>query len=191
VHCYSGYVRTQSDIARKGLRLRLRVVRISLALGLSAAALGACGAHNEAAPAASGDKLLLAALQAQTRGETALATTDYLALLETQPKTTLAWYNLGVLAHEAHNDQGAVRDYESAIGTNETYFPALYNLAILVTATDPKRAEQLYVRAIAVRPNDADAYLNLGFVERTLGYAGSARIDISHAIRLDPSLGAR
>jgi tetratricopeptide (TPR) repeat protein len=176
---------------QRGACRRSRVARETVAAaGLSVLLLAACGASTPAGPTpAAVEALLTSGLHAQASGDFARADADYLSVVKAEPGNSLAWYDLGVIAQQRHQDTNAVGDYDRAISPNARYVPALYNLAILETASDPKLAAQLYERSIAVEPKDADAYLNLGFVERTLGHAAAGDADIAKAVALDPSLG--
>jgi Tfp pilus assembly protein PilF len=135
--------------------------------------------------------LLDAGLAAQAQGHDAEAAADYLSALRIDPADTLAWYNLGLIAEQHGQTADATHDYEQAIATRADYVPALYNLAIVVTPSDPAEAARLYRRCVAAQPSDADAWLNLGFVERTLGDTRAADADFARAVALDPSLKAR
>lgn len=161
-----------------------------LATGVLCMLLLAACAKSSAPKGSSGSTkaLLTAGLHAQANGELARASTDYLSVLTKEPHNTLAWYNLALIAGQTHDYAGAMRDYRKAIDSNARYVPALYNLAILETPGNPRLASQLYQRCITIDPHDADAYLNLGFVERTLGKAQQGRADIAKAVALDPSL---
>jgi tetratricopeptide (TPR) repeat protein len=135
--------------------------------------------------------LVSAGLAAQAKGDDAQADADYLAALKKAPTDTLAWYNLGVVAGGHGDAAGAAHDYEHAIAADRAYAPALYNLAILLTAKEPRTAEGLYERVLAVSPDEARAELNLGFVLRTLGQKAKGNADIAKAVKLDPALGRR
>jgi tetratricopeptide (TPR) repeat protein len=120
-----------------------------------------------------------------------LAVADYLAVVKRDPSNKLAWYDLGVIAHQAGQDTEAAKDYQAALAADPHYVPALYNLAILKTATDPKTAEQLYETAAEVEPKNAKVHLNLGFVLKMLGQDAKGNAEISQAVKLDPSLAPR
>ena len=161
----------------------------ALAVGLSGLCLAACSGQSAAPPSPAATEALLAAgLHAQASGDLTRADADYLSVGKAQPRNTLAWYNLGVIAQQHSLVAGAVTDYDRAIDANSRYVPALYNLAILETKSDPKLAARLYQRCIEAEPRDADAYLNLGYVERALGNRTAGNDDIAEAVALDPAL---
>jgi tetratricopeptide (TPR) repeat protein len=171
-----------------------RTLRPSVAalvcLAASAVLLASCGGQ-PASNTAAVNSLMEAGFRAQTSGNLARADADYLAVVKADPHDTLAWYDLGVIAGQRKAYSTAATDYRNAIAADGRYVPALYNLAIIVTPSDPKLAAALYLRCTQAQPGDARAYLNLGFVERTLGYAQLGRADIAKAVKLDPSLAGR
>lgn len=154
--------------------------------------LGACsnsnGAHSETK--AQLKALLTAGLKAQAKGEDSKADADYLTIVKAEPSNTIAWYDLGVIAQQHSLTTSAVHDYDRAIASNSTYVPAMYNLAIIDTKSHPKTAVQLYTRCVTDDPSDAYAWLNLGFLEKSLGNTAVGGADIAKATSLDPSLGS-
>ncbi len=163
------------------------------ALGLVLSACGGGPSTQSAAPSTTTGigSILTRAIHEMNSGNDAHAVTDFLAVVKADRKNYIAWYDLGVLAQGTHQANVAANDYLSSLGDNPKYVPALYNLAILETAKQPKEAATLYQDAIAAEPNDADAHLNLGFVLETLGQQLAGEEQIALAVKLDPSLNSR
>jgi tetratricopeptide (TPR) repeat protein len=137
------------------------------------------------------DSRLSKGIQEMAQGKKADAVATFLAVIKTQPKNHIAWYNLGVIAEQDGQATQAANDYLRSLGGDPKYVPALYNLAILETTKNPTAAVTLYQRAIDIQPNDAAAHLNLGFVLETLGQPVPGAEQIQKAIALDPSLNSR
>lgn len=162
-----------------------------VAVTLLSLILASCGSGNGSGSSTTIDTQLADGIHAQAKGDSALAVADYLAVVKRDPSNKLAWYDLGVIAHQAGQDTEAAKDYQAALAADPHYVPALYNLAILKTATDPKTAEQLYETAAEVEPKNAKVHLNLGFVLKMLGQDAKGNAEIAQAVKLDPSLAPR
>ena len=63
--------------------------------------------------------------------------------------------------------------------------------AILESASDPKSAIAAYQTIIGIDANDADAYLNLGFLLRSVGKTTASATAFHKAVSLDPALQSR
>jgi len=162
-------------------------------LGLTLAACGGGSpapstAHKTPSPI---DSRLSKGIHEMVQGKKADAVATFLAVIKTQPKNHVAWYDLGVIAQQDGQATQAANDYLRSLGGDPKYVPALYNLAILETSKNPTAAVTLYQKAIDVQPNDAAAHLNLGFVLGTLGQPVPGAEQILKAIALDPSLNSR
>ena len=134
---------------------------------------------------------LNAGLLAQSHGQTADALEDYRQALAHDPRNKFAYYDLGTVESQQGQTGLAVGDYEAALASDPNYVPALYNLAILLTPSDPLQAVGLYQHAIQVDPNDPNAHLNLGFLLHRLGRDDEARAEFAAAVRINPNLAAR
>jgi tetratricopeptide (TPR) repeat protein len=114
---------------------------------------------------------------------------DFREVLVHDPNNKYAYYNLGLIAQLAGRTADAERDYRTVLHLDPKYEPALFNLAIVLTKSAPQEALSLYRQAIAAKPSDAGAHLNLGFLLKALGKKDEAQKEIEKAIKLDPSLG--
>jgi tetratricopeptide (TPR) repeat protein len=182
-------VRTLRTVAMGSGPAPTRTWRAAAVAVICGVILAACGGASSSSPTV--DPHLTAGIKAEASGNSALAVSDFLAVVKADPSDKLAWYDLGVIAHRAGQDPEAIRDYRAALVAHPTYFPALYNLAILQTARDPKGAVQLYRRALAVEPRNAAAHLNLGFLLQSQGQHAAGSSEIAKAVALDPSLASR
>ena len=131
------------------------------------------------------------AIHEEIHGQYAAAVADFLAVVKTDPKSQLAWYDLGVIAGRANETSQAERDYRAAIAADPTYVPALYNLAVLLAPSEPRQAITLYRQAVTQEPNDADARLNLGFALLATGQQAAGRAQLAEAIKLNPKMASR
>ena len=139
----------------------------------------------------SNDPLVARGVTAEQHGQYAQAVVDFLNAVKRNQHDYLAWYDLGVLADHRGQTAQAEHDYRSALVGNPKYVPALYNLAVALAAHQPQQAAQLYRRVITLRPRNAAAHLNLGFVLAGLGQTAQARQQLAIAMGLSPSLARR
>jgi tetratricopeptide (TPR) repeat protein len=139
--------------------------------------------------------LLTAGLTAQKSKNFSVAVADYkqvIALAPTSSTASYADYDLGDIAQIDQNDPSAAANYyKAAIALNPNFVNALYNLAIIVTASQPLQAQNYYEQVIALQPNNADAHLNLGFIYNSQGNKTEAHKEFTKATTLEPSLSSR
>jgi Tfp pilus assembly protein PilF len=131
------------------------------------------------------------AIHEEIHGQYAAAVADFLTVVKTDPKSQLAWYDLGVIADRGNETSQAERDYRAAIAADPTYVPALYNLAVLLAPTEPRQAITLYRQAVTQEPKDADARLNFGFALLATGQKAAGRAQLAEAITLNPKMASR
>jgi tetratricopeptide (TPR) repeat protein len=129
-----------------------------------------------------------AGLEAHSAGDLKAATVDYNKALEYEPTNKFAFYNLALIDVSNSNYGLAEDNYRSAIKTDAEYEPALFNLAILRTSSDPAEAISLYNRAVAVDKSDAAAWLNRGLLLRDQGRMTAGNKSVLRAIALNPKL---
>jgi tetratricopeptide (TPR) repeat protein len=140
---------------------------------------------------AAANRLFNEGLQAQIRGQPAIAANDYLRSVTINPENKIAWYDLGLIQQEAGNNSQAEIYYERSSALDPRYVPPLYNLGTLVAPRSPASAAKLYEKVIAVEPMFAQAHLDLGFALQALGQRAQGNAQIAEAVRLDPSLSSR
>jgi Flp pilus assembly protein TadD len=134
------------------------------------------------------DALLATGLQQVKDTQYPEATATFRKVLGLDPKNTFATYNLGYLAQLQGDDVTALQRYAATLDSDRTFAPALYNLAILTEPSDLHAAVALYRRDIAVKPDDAPAYMRLGFALKHLGQDEEADQLLQRGVQLDPSL---
>ena len=178
---------SEAERAFPAARARLQPAIAGLALAL---ALGACGGAPQT-DAQQANDLLAAGLKAQAAGHNAEAADDYRKVLAHDPRNAFAYYDLGVIAQQAGNNTEAEADYRAALQFKPEFDSALFNLAIIRTAVAPQEAVDLYQHVIRLKPNNASAHLNLGFVFHTMGKDADAQTEFRAAIALDPKLTSR
>ena len=140
--------------------------------------------------------LMQKGLLAQESGDNALATTYYNQIIANNPNnsgnyTTYAYYNLGVINTSEGNTSVAEGDYTSAIQFDSKYLPALFNLAVVETSSDPTGALATYGKILAIKPHDPDTLFNAGLLNNQLGNVKLAKSEVKEAIKYDPSLATR
>ena len=127
----------------------------------------------------------------QQRGKLELARTAYLNVLKLDPLNEDAYYDLGVVYTNAKNIGAAVAAYARCLIINPNYEPAIYNLAVLDSSSSPQTAVTLYQRIELLDSKNAPAYFNLGLLYAKSGEIGDAKIQIAHALDLEPALATR
>jgi len=163
----------------------LIVVVILVSVMLAGAACG------KATPAEQAQGSVNDGLALQKAGKVDEAAAAYRAALAKDPHNKFAYYNLGLIDQQANRDSSAATNYEQALAIDGDFPPALFNLAIVRTAAAPQEAVDLYQHVIRLKPGNASAHLNLGFVYHTLGKDPEAQNEWRAAIALDPRLAAR
>jgi tetratricopeptide (TPR) repeat protein len=133
--------------------------------------------------------LLQVGIQRADQKDWAAATTTFQDVLAINPGNVYALYNLGVIDQTNGNSSGAIGFYSKAIAVSKTYTPAMYNKAILLEASDPQGALDLYKQIVSINPRASTAYLRMAFVEAEQGNQAKAKAADAKAIAINPSLG--
>lgn len=140
--------------------------------------------HTTAAAADPAAYDLNAALAAQRAGRLAEARAGYDSVLIADPQNKLAHYDLGVLDQQEGDPVGAAYQYHQALHTDAHFVPALFNLAVAVTPTDPQQAIGLYRQVITQQPGLASAHRNLSVLLRGAGQTQAADAEAQRAATL-------
>jgi Tfp pilus assembly protein PilF len=135
--------------------------------------------------------LVAQGLNAQSIGQTQQATQDYLAAIAKDPTNKFAHYDLGVIYQSQHDATNAAIEYNKALLIDPKYQPALFNLAVLQTSSDPQTAIGLYRRLLQINANDPNVNFNLGLVLISNGQPAEGHADLQKAIQISPSLRSR
>jgi Tfp pilus assembly protein PilF len=130
-------------------------------------------------------------ITAQTRGDLDGALSRYQRALELDPTNKFAHYNVGTVLQTRNDVAGASDAYERALNIDPKYRPALYNLAILREPFAADSAEGLYIRILAITPNDANVLLRLGLLQRRMGKDAEAEANLQKAVSIKPELQAQ
>jgi tetratricopeptide (TPR) repeat protein len=168
-------------------RASLRLVILTLILAL---VLGACGSE-KMTPAAATSEAQLRGISAEAQGHTAEALSDYRAALKSDPLSSLAYYDIGVVYQHEGDAIDARTNYQKALVIDLIYQSALYNLAIVDTPTDPATAVSLYDQLLGRNAQDATALFNLGLLLSQTGQSAAGDADVAKAIKQDPVLASR
>ncbi len=162
-------------------------VLAGVVLCASAAFAAACGSGPGATPGAT--DAFARGLQAQTAGKFDEATSAYYEVLAKDPKSSSAFFNLGLIAHLQSRLVAAESYYRLALDIEPNNEKALFNLAIVRANSSggAPEAVTLYKKVIALDPNYADAHFNLALVLRSLGQTAEAQQEFATAQKLDPN----
>ena len=178
-------------------RYTVAVRRSTLIVGLVlGAGLVSAGCSNgppaaSAPPAAQSNGLVRAGLHAQAHGQLAMAMTDYEAASIKDPTNKYAYYDMGVIYQDRGDGGDAQSAYHRSLLADPNYKPALFNLAVLVTPTDPVQAKALYDQLLSLNPDDPNVNFNLGLLLISQNQLSQGHADLAKAIQLDPALRSR
>jgi tetratricopeptide (TPR) repeat protein len=148
----------------------------------------ACGKNSEKQLAATS---LNKGLKEHAAGHLENAAKAYREVLVHEPNNKFAYYNLGLIEQQNGRNQSAEGNYRQALAVDPDFVPALFNLAIILTNDRHEEAVTVYRRVIELKPDDAGAHLNLGFLLISLGRSDEGNAELDKAIDLDASLEGR
>lgn len=151
------------------------------------AVLAASCGSSPSAPSAT-DSLVTKGLQAESAGNYAQAQHDFLAAAA-KGRSAAADYDLGFLYQRyLHEPVQAAFEYKKALKIQPKNRGAMFNLAVIDTASSPQDAENLYNEVRLEYPKDAQAYFNLGVLLIQQNQATPGHLLLKKAISLDPAL---
>jgi tetratricopeptide (TPR) repeat protein len=150
-------------------------------------------ATNTAPPASErASALFKQSLAHQKAGQLADAEKGFASVVKLDPLYYAAYYDLGVIYQGSNRQNDAILAYEKTLIVNSNFQPALFNLAILESTSDPKTAISLYKRIQQLRPQNPSAVaFNLGLIYREIGKVSEGNAQLRYAISLDGSLAAK
>lgn len=139
------------------------------------------------------DRSFRLAEQALRGGAIDQARSHYLDIVLRDPENTVAYFDLGMLAHLQNRGAEAQDFYLRALKRDPTFLPALYNLAIIKDASGRvDEAILLYRQILRESPEHAASHFNLGLIlYNKKGETEEGRELIEKAVQLDPTLGPR
>lgn len=177
---------------RVGARRRASLVLLPalLALGFTAAACSSNGPSSGPSSSAASD--ISQGLSAQSAGQTQQAINDFKAAVAASPTSPIAYYDLGVVyQQDVKNLAQAATEYNKALLADSTYKPAMYNLAIVQTTTDPQGAVSTYNQLLKLNANDPNVLFNLGLLLISQGQTNQGDADVQKAVLIKPALKSR
>jgi len=120
--------------------------------------------------------------------EAACAAVHLRRAVETAPRFTAAWNQLGTIAYQAHEYNDAEANFRKALEADPEAFEPLVNLGgVLLNLARPREALGYNQRAVARRPNNALANSQLGLAYFDLNDQDSAEKYLRLAVKLDPA----
>lgn len=138
------------------------------------------------------DALITAGNSSQQKGDASGAAALYSKAIAEDPTSAVALYDLGDLDQIAlHESAAAETEYGRALAIDPRFVDARFNLAILESTDHPRSAIASYDTIIGFDASDADAYLNLGYLLRTVGKTTASAAAFHKAVTLDPALKSR
>jgi Flp pilus assembly protein TadD len=107
--------------------------------------------------------------------------------LEATPRSAKLHYNLGAVLEERKNFAPASDEYNSALGLEPSYEPALAGLGnIELNLGRANQASQMLQKALELKPDDVKAVMNYGTALQMLGDIDAAKKQYQRAISLAP-----
>ncbi len=98
-------------------------------------------------------------------GQLAEAEQNLHHVLKLDPKSSLAYFQLGNLRHAGGDLAGALQNYRQSLDLQDDFAPAYCNLAtILLMTGDAGHARKAYERALSLAPDDGSTHYNLGLL---------------------------
>jgi len=173
---------------------------VAVALASTAALLASAGgcitagshkAHSAATsstPYGDPNALLAQGIQQSNARNFDAAKVSFQRVIAVDKKNKFAWYNLGVIAQTASQNDEAIKDYDSALATDPNFTSAMYNKAILLEASNIDGAIDLYRRILTINKAASSTYLRLGLLLDGKGDHNGARDNFRQAVMLDSTL---
>jgi Flp pilus assembly protein TadD len=188
---------TPVHVHPRGSSRTSRPTRYLLAPALAAVAVIAVACNSgSGSDSSSASGLISQGLSAESSGQTQQAVKDFQAAVAKNPTDAIAYYDLGVIYQQNLNESTqAAAEYNKAILANPKYKPALFNLAIINTQSDPQTAVSLYNKLLTINPKDPNVLFNLGLLLISQNSSATTLLQgheyLKQAITIDPSLASR
>jgi Flp pilus assembly protein TadD len=168
--------------------------RLGLLPVLAVVAVSAAACTTSSPPvsnATSADKLVSQGLNAESIGQNGQAMQDFNAAAGKDPTNKYAYYDLGVIYQQQNDAVNAAAQYHKALLVDANYKPALFNLAVLETSTNPQDAIAQYNHLLQLNPTDSNVNFNLGLLLIAQGQGAAGHADLKKAIQVNPALASR
>ncbi len=178
--------RYEAEGHRRFRRLRILLLLTVLpGVALLAWSQGGKSRAQQADPSA----LLRKAEEALNRHDYAAALDSLKRVVEIDPKSTAAWFNLAYAYSGLHQNDDAVRAYQRTLELDPNLFEARLNLGImLVEMKKPQASLEHLQKTVKLKPEHARAHLYYGRALNLAGQAEAAEKQFQEALRLDPGL---
>lgn len=134
------------------------------------------------------DTLMARGLEQVDREQYPQARGTFEAILALDPDNHYATYNLGFIAQRQGDDSRAIDLYAKTIALDDSFAPALYNLAILTEGSDLDAAAAFYRRVLELEPDDAPTMVRLGHLLQHQGRTAEGERLVERGVELDPAL---
>jgi tetratricopeptide (TPR) repeat protein len=157
----------------------------------TAVAIGIASSNSSKPKGLTTAQLLNKGYQAEKRGQYLVADRYYVSAIKSNPKSAVAYFDLGTVAQFRNHPYLASTYYNKAIQLAPRFVRALYNLAFIESRVNPAKAISLYQRALKVSPGYSSAEYNLGILELTKGNKKLGVTDINLAFAMNPNLKHR
>lgn len=142
-----------------------------------------------APPATNVPALLEAAERALERKDFGEAVKALNSVIEAQPDSVPAWFNLGYAYTGLHQETEAIKAYQKTLELAPNLFEARLNLGILLLeGKQPRAALEHFEKATVLKPDHARAHLYYARALAQSGQAEAAAKQYQEVIRLDPHL---
>jgi tetratricopeptide (TPR) repeat protein len=173
-------------------RSRVPMLMLVPLLFVVALAATACADKTTPTPAQTAGQLITSGLKAESSGNTQGALSDFQMAAADDPTDAFAYYDIGVIYQTKLNEPTqAAAAYQKSLLADSTYKPALFNLAILDTSTNPAQAISEYQQILNLNPNDTNTLFNLGLLLIGQNQSAQGHADLAKAIMLNPKLASR
>jgi superkiller protein 3 len=134
------------------------------------------------------------AQMAQTSGHYPEAAALWQQVIQRQPQSAAAYYQLGLALHQQEQLSGAIAAYRTATRLDPSYEPAYTNLGVALLQTGQLEAAAQAFRQVLRLPNQTGdpsshtlAHYNLAVILRRQGNPKASRQEVERALVLSPS----
>jgi len=117
--------------------------------------------------------------------------TDYSRATASDPTNKFSYYDMGVIYQQHGDSADAASSYHRALLADPNYQSALYNLAVLLSPTDPGQATSLYRQLQQHNPNDPNVNFNLGLLLISQNQPTEGHTLLTKSLQEDPALRSR
>lgn len=160
-----------------------------LAAGVAVAYVRNVPATATAAPSDTADSHLAEGLRLHQQGNVDGAFAEYLRAAAINPRSALAFYNLGVAHYQQKRVDEAIASYTQALVLDSNMADAHFNLGFVLShdRQDPSGALEQLRRSVELNPRLAKGFFEMGIAYDRLAMPDRARSSYDLAVKLDPA----